>query len=203
MAEATRAGSTVPELPRGPGRPRSAEADERLIDAAVEELGAVGYARLTLERVAKRARVSRTTLYRRWQTKLDLVLDVMNALDARVEIVATGDCRTDLENVMRLAVEQLALRPDGRAFVAVVAEAVYNPALAAAFRARFMHQREAVRSILTRGIAGGELRPDLDIELVMDQLAGIIPYRMIVSGEPIPVDLPERAVSSILAGAHP
>jgi AcrR family transcriptional regulator len=201
VGDAANVPTDVIDLARRPGRPRSVEADERIIDAAIEELGEIGYARFTIDRVAKRAGVARTTLYRRWSTKLELVIEVIDVLSSRVEIDETGDCATDLELVMQAAVDQLVLRPGGRALVGVVVAAVFNPDVAVAYRGHHAHHRDAVRRILERGIASGQLRADLDVEIVLDQLGGLIPYRMIVSGEPVPVDLAARAVRSVLRGA--
>lgn len=203
MGAAAHVPTEVVDLAPRRGRPRSVEVDERIIDAAIEELGDLGFARLTMDGVARRAGVARTTIYRRWPSKLDLVADAISTLSMRVEIELTGDTARDLEALLDAAVDALVVKPGGRALVAVVTDGVHNPPLASAFRAHNDHHEAVVRTILEHGIATGQVRADIDVDIVIDQLGGMIPYRMIVTGKPVPTDLAHRSVQAVLRGIRP
>jgi AcrR family transcriptional regulator len=203
MGGAAHGPERVVELAPRRGRPRSVAIDARIVDATIDELGEVGYARLSMEGVARRAGVARTTIYRRWPSKLELVCEVIEALSRRVEVELTGDTARDLESLMRAAVDALVVQPGGRALVAVVVDGVHNPQLTEVFRTHNEHHEAVARSILEHGMATGQLRDDVDVEIVIDQLGGMIPYRMIVSGKPVPIDLARRSVAAVLRGIRP
>lgn len=189
------------ELRRAPGRPRSAAAHRAILDATVQLLSEVGFAATTVEAVAARAGVGKATVYRRWPSKIPLVID---ALDARaieqVPIPRTGNVRGDLIEFLVGLVETMS-GPDGRLVAPLFAEISRNQELAEAFRRDLVAPRRAgVEEIIREGMARGELRPDLDVDLALDTPVGIIFQRLLILGEPVDKEVVRRIVDQLLEG---
>ena len=108
-----------------------------------------------------------------------------------------------LSDITRQQVDEFATGAPGAALSNVCAEANHNPELAAVVRQAFRAKREELARGLRRGIADGQLRADLDIELMLDLLLAVFPYRLLVSGEPVPGDLAARLPRALLDGARP
>lgn len=184
-----------------PGRPRSADADQAIRAATLHLLAELGYDSLTVEGVAARAGVGKPTIYRRFPSKAALVRDALDGLVQTMVIPDTGRVRDDLVAVVTQSIQKLAASPAGRIAAGLVAEMGRNPELAAAYRERLLlARRAAVARILDAGVARGELRGDLDREVVVDLLAAPPFYRALVSGDPLTVDLAERIVDCVLRG---
>jgi AcrR family transcriptional regulator len=190
---------------RSPGRPRSAAAHQAILDSTIQLLSEVGYAATTVEAVATRAGVGKATVYRRWPSKVPLVIE---ALDARateqVQIPRTGSVRGDLSEFLFGLVETLR-GPDGRLVAPLLAEISRNPELAEAFRRDLVAPRRAVmEQIVREGMARGDLRPDLDIDLALDAPVGIVMQRLLVLGETVDKASVGRIVDQLLdgIGAH-
>jgi AcrR family transcriptional regulator len=148
------------------------------------ELAESGYAELTLARVAARASVNKTTLYRRWGTREALVLDAMLELAGEgVRIPDTGSLHGDLLAIARGSAAT-ASGPEGQAVVrAVVAAGAHDAALAAASR-QFWTERLALDGLVVeRAVARGELPPDTDPQTVIEAVLGPIYFRLLVLGE--------------------
>ncbi|HWM08001.1 MAG TPA: TetR/AcrR family transcriptional regulator [Solirubrobacteraceae bacterium] len=185
---------------RRPGG-RSARVRAAALAAAMDELAESGYAAVTLEGVARRAGVHKTTLYRRWGTREALVLEAMlEHAGERVPVPDTGSLREDLL-ALATAAAATAATPQGEAVVrAVVAAGRHDEALAAANR-RFWTERLALDgAIVERAIARGELAAGVDAESVIEAVLGPIYFRLLVTGEPVDrtfielvVDLVSRA----------
>jgi AcrR family transcriptional regulator len=176
------------------GRPRSEQCD-RAIEAAVLDLVVEhGFAGMSIEGVAARAGVAKTTIYRRWDSKEALVVDAfMRRARERVVSPDTGRLRTDLIEMLRAFLRNLQL--DGGLMQAFIAEQRRHPPLAEAFRSTFLKERRAViRAVLDRGVARGELAPGADLELLADVGAAMLWYRFIITGAPLDDDLPDRIV---------
>lgn len=189
------------ELRRAPGRPRSAAAHRAILDATVRLLSEVGFAATTVEAVAARAGVGKATVYRRWPSKIPLVID---ALDARaieqVPIPRTGNVRGDLIEFLVGLVETMS-GPDGRLVAPLLAEISRNQELAEAFRRDLVAPRRAgVEQVIREGMARGELRPDLDVDLALDTPVGTIFQRLLMLGEPVDKEVVRRIVDQLLEG---
>ena len=189
------------ELRRAPGRPRSAAAHQAILDATIELLSEVGFAATTVEAVAARAGVGKATVYRRWPSKVPLVIE---ALDARaieqVPLPHTGNVRDDLTEFLVGLVETMT-GPDGRLVAPLLAEISRNPELAEAFRRDLVAPRRVVaEEIVREGIARGELRADLDVDLALDAPVGIVFQRLLISGEVVDKELVARIVDQLLEG---
>jgi AcrR family transcriptional regulator len=161
----------------------------------------VGFAATTVEAVAARAGVGKATVYRRWPSKVPLVID---ALDARaieqVPIPRTGSVRGDLIEFLVGLVETMS-GPDGRLVAPLLAEISRNQELAEAFRRDLVAPRRAgVEEIIREGMARGELRHDLDVDLALDTPVGIIFQRLLILGEPVDKEVVRRIVDQLLEG---
>jgi AcrR family transcriptional regulator len=199
----TRSGETVP-VPKGPGRPRDPEADRAILRATIELLSEEGYEGLSIESVAARAGVGKTTVYRRWPSKEPLVVDAIKHVKAPADPVPPGDdesTRDALVRSLRTFTKTVGHSGTGRMMAGLVAEMSRNPDLARAVRAGILEQRRGLlRSILRRGIERGEIRPDADIEVVADMLGGAIVTRVLLTGAPVSPHLVRTSVDVALGG---
>ena len=186
---------------RAAGRPRAQEKDQAILDATRMLLATEGYAAVTIEGVAARARVARTTIYRRWRSKLHLVIAAVEGPVVAVPIADTGSLRTDLFEVERETGRMFAGPEFRMAAPGLVADLAGFPDLAAAYRRDVIERRrEAIRTVLRRGIERGELRPGADLDLLMDQLTGPLWYRAAVRGAAISAAETDQIVETVLAG---
>ena len=191
-----------------PIRPRvEGEREDEILDATLALLIEVGYDRLTMDAVAKRSRASKATLYRRWETKASLAIDaLLRAKGApHVELPDTGTLRGDL-----LAAFCGPKGPAGhagtRALGAVVTALSSDPEFAAEFRERFIAPKLAVSAeIYQRAQARGEIRDDVDLEVIGPAMAGILLHRAFVMGLPTDDSIVERVVDHVILPAvlHP
>src|SRR5205807_7696036 len=118
-----------------------------------------------------------------------------------VPIPDTGSTRRDLVVLLRTIIDVLTTTNAGAITAAMVAECSRNPELAHAFRTGFVAlRRAAVVDLIERGIARGDLRPDVDRDLIVDLLVAPIHYRLLVTGAPLRPALAERVVDSVLGG---
>ena len=179
--------TTIPvETPVRPGRPRSLAADEAIRDATLELLATEGYANLTMSGVAAQAGVSTATLYRRWTSKLDLVIAVLQARAEERPVPDTGSLRGDCRAILRDVVEASQTTNAGPILPGLVGEIGRNPELAEALRTNLIAPRRAAFvQVLERAAARGELRAGLDHELVIDLLIGPLYHRLLMTGAPV------------------
>ena len=189
---------------RAPGRPRSERADEAIVDAALALVTVEGFDRLSMDAVAARAGVSKATIYRRWPSKEALVID---AIARRIDPFAGDEPGGVRERLVRLLDNVVATSHSdiGRLLPCMVGATVSNPALAAAYRDRILDPRRArIAEILRAGVAAGELRADLDVDLAVDQVVGPLLYRLVFArDEELPAGHCARLVDALLAGlAH-
>jgi len=190
------------EPARAPGRPRSADVDQKIV-AAVLDLLAEGtaVAAISIEAVAARAGVGKATIYRRWTCKNDLLLDAVRALKTPQPPLAGRSLREDLIDLLNVVSVSADPRAD-RVFPCLVPEVIANPDLHDLYQEIVEPRRERVRSVLRRGIERGELRTDIDVELITLLLsAPVMVQRMLTWNPKIPDGtLAERIVDTILAG---
>jgi AcrR family transcriptional regulator len=184
------------------GRPRLAATDEAIMAAAVQLIGEQGYDGFKMAAVAERAGVAKTTVYRRWPRRADLALATVTSVMARVTIVDSGDLRADLADFTRRLAA--AYRSPGiRQLVGELAHAtVRRREVESVFRRRALARRAAVIDSIRRAADAGQLRPDADPELILDQINGVLHYRLIVSGDGDGLSdaAAERLVDGILDG---
>ena len=173
-----------------------------ILDATREILAEGGVRALTVEGVAARAGVAKTTIYRRWRGKDELALAVLVDM---VESVAStpdlGDARRELIRFVGKAVKILSTTLMGRVMQGLVSDLATDPDLARAFRAQVVAVRiNETRRVVDRGVARGQLRPDIDIELVHELLFGPVYYRLLLNGAQLESRFAEQIVDSVMPG---
>jgi AcrR family transcriptional regulator len=176
--------SETAESPRRtPGRPRSEESHQAIIRATLELMLEIGYGSLTMEGVRARAGVGKATIYRRWASKEELVRDAIAFMHDDLEAPDTGSLRGDYEG-LAARVRSAAQREGAATFMPrLLGEAVNDPALHAIFYANLVKpRRDQLRAVLERAVARGELRDDVDVELMIDLFAGPAVYRLLITG---------------------
>jgi AcrR family transcriptional regulator len=166
---------------RGAGR--RARSQKAILDATRELLAESGVRALTIEGVAERAGVAKTTIYRRWRDKDELALAVL--IDNTEQIKAppdVGDTRKELLTFVNTATR--IIKENG-VLAGLTSEIATRPELSEQYRERVVALRLAeVKTVIDRGIARGDLRPDTNVRLVHEMLVGPRFYRVLYSGAP-------------------
>jgi AcrR family transcriptional regulator len=180
---------------------RSARVRAAAIAATLAELAETGYSALSLESVARRAGVHKTTLYRRWGTREDLVLEAMlDRADEHISVPNTGALREDLLELAQTAAAN-ATSPEVAAMArAVVAQMPHDSRLAAANR-RFWDERLALDAMIVKhAIERGEVAPGTQPRQVIESVLGPIHLRLLLTGEPIGADVLRGIVDIVVDG---
>ena len=187
--------------------PRVERSRQAILDATLQLLARDGdVGSLTVEAVAARSGVAKTTIYRRWRDKWELALDaaMIDMLTTFDDPIDVGDTRKELLTVINSVVKTLATPPYGQAMQALVSQIATDPDLARVYREQVVEPRHAeLTPVIKRGIARGDLRPDTDVRLIHELLVGPIFYRLLFSGAPLDRNLGRRIVDAILAGFAP
>ena len=189
---------------RPPGRPRSETARQAILQSTLGLLGKNGFADLTIEEVADRAGVGKATVYRWWPNKGALIADAFaSSTTRRLRFPDTGSVHTDMSRQMRQLAKVFRSRR-GRIVAAILAAGQSDKDLIAAFRDRFLwpRRREAYAT-LERGIRRGELRKDIDRDLLLDSLYGPIYMRFLIQHDRVTPEFVDRLCSLVLSGAQP
>ena len=192
--------------PRPPGRPRSAAADAAIARATLELLVEEGFQGLSVEAVRTRAGVGKATIYRRFPDKTALVRASMEALHAQLELPDTGTLRDDVAAVWHAAYAAQPTAAQRLMLPRLLVDAQDDEELFAVFRATLVESRRAgMRQVLARGVERGELRADVDLDLVIDLLAGPLIYRFLIDrGElPDPVGRALAVFDALMEGLSP
>jgi AcrR family transcriptional regulator len=171
---------------RGRGRPRSEEADQAILNATLRMLGTQGVAGTTIEGVAADAGVGKTTIYRRWPTKTDLILAAISDIVPPGDPPDTGSMAGDMAALAETQQRRLAGSGLSGIVPRVLAESMGDPDLHRDFVDRVVDPfRAMLRLFIERGIERGELRPDLEVEALVDLLHSIPIYKILMSrGDP-------------------
>ncbi|MGW3410563.1 TetR/AcrR family transcriptional regulator [Streptomyces sp. NPDC000888] len=178
--------------PHTTGRPRSAAADAAILEATRAALVELGWSKLTLGDVATRAGVAKTTLYRRWAGKNELVVDAVAELFDELELPDRGSLAADIEGVV-LQFAAILSRPEAKtALMAVVAESTRDEPLRERIRTSIVDRQKClVLEGRARAQLRGELPPETDpvtaartADLIFDVVAGAVVHRTLVSAEP-------------------
>jgi AcrR family transcriptional regulator len=182
------------------GRPRNPNIDSAVLAATLALLDEAGYAALSLEDVARRAGTSRPAIYRRWHGRARLALAALAMRLDVAEVPDLGCTVCDLEEGLGVFARVFAtIRPD--ALGPLFAECNADPILQAEFMAvLFDPPRAAVARMLDRALVRGDLRADMDRELVLDMLGSLIHYRALFGHASIGTTDIESAVAALLRG---
>jgi AcrR family transcriptional regulator len=173
-------------------RKRGAALEDAILEAVFDELTEVGYTAFSVESVAARARTGKASIYRRWPTKPELVMDaLLRRLPTPEQCGLIADVDDSLTTVQALrqvaeAITSVIMSPAGDAMRSVKCEAMADPELARLVDERFQApRRELLISLLRRGVERGEVRPEAATQLVADVLPAVLAHRVILQREPI------------------
>jgi AcrR family transcriptional regulator len=183
----------------GRGRPRSTSADRAIVSATIEMLLEDGYERITMAGVAQRAGVSTATLYRRYESKVDLVVGCITTLkDEFEQPYDTGSLAGDLRALAEDGC--VAFTSDnGRLIKGLIGEVQRNPELADAMRQRMVaHRTGKARRVIDAAVERGEITCPADPDLALEMIIGPFIYRALVTGEPFDDQFAERLTTLAL-----
>ncbi|RSS36026.1 TetR/AcrR family transcriptional regulator [Streptomyces sp. WAC08241] len=176
---------------------------EAIRAAVFEELAAVGFARMSIEGIARRAGVGKTAVYRRWKSKLSLVLDLVGAFAAQgLPAPATGSLYGDVRALLDVAAHALSHPVASRVVPDLLVEAARHPEIADAVKAALLDgQQGVVARIVREAVARGELPEGADPDRALDLIAGPLYWRLVVVRTPPPPgyvdDLAHSAVAAL------
>lgn len=184
------------------GRPRDEELSDTILDATIELIGEVGYGVLNVAAVAERAGVHRPAIYRRWPSKLDLVMAALRRLKQPPPDRDTGDVREDL---LAFLVDSGYTEPPDRQIACVLrlhSEMFDHPELREALEHDVVGpRRDLLEAIIRRGIERGQVRADLDVPLTLDMLLGLVQHRR-AQADPILKPSEVDGVVNLVLGDH-
>lgn len=167
--------------------------------AVFEELAASGYGRLSIEGVARRAGVGKTAVYRRWRSKLPMVIDVVSEVAAAGLVLPdTGSLQQDLRMFVQVVARVLRHPVAGQIVPDLLAEASRNPEIAQTLAHALREaQRGSSAAIVRAAVARGELPADTDADLALDLVAGPLYWHVLVSRTPVTRAYLDRLAASI------
>ena len=182
------------------GRPRDPQIDSAVLDATLAVLDGSGYARLTVEEVARRAGTTKPAVYRRWPTRQLLALEALRVRLGDVRAPDTGCTLCDLDECLKLFVRAFRRIPPG-VIDPLYADCASDPDLRSLFMTTlFDPPRDAVKQTLDRAQARGDLRAEVDRGLVLDLVGSLVHYRVLFGHAPMSDAEIERAVEALLQG---
>jgi AcrR family transcriptional regulator len=165
------------------GRYLDTSRDPVLREAALVLLAEVGYDRLTMDAVAARARAGKTTIYRRWQGKAELVVDALNSLKGAPEIPDTGSLRQDLRALAE-AITSAESQFGAQVTIGMVNALAHDGELRRVFREKFIAPRMAgFRTVFERAVARGEMPGGHDLDLLARLFPALALQQLVMSGE--------------------
>ena len=190
---------------RAPGRPRDPQVDQAILTATLELLGEDGFDGLSIEAVAARAGVGKTTVYRRWPSKIPLVVDALTAMKAPTVSAVPDDMPT--RDALVRAMSGFTKPHEGsaaRVLAGLVDAMSRNEELADAVRTVLVAERErGLVAVIERGKARGEIRSEVDARVMVDLLGGPVVLRRLITGQPVNQRLAHTIVDLVLDGAAP
>lgn len=163
-----------------PGRPRSAKSHQAILKATLELLGEVGFETMSIEAIATLAGVGKTTIYRRYSSKEELVADAIESIRQEIVISDTGSLWGDLNELIDNAA-RVTFTPLGRQTVAmIIGSATSNSEFAQIYWTKYLQpRREAFAVVIERAKMRNEIQADLDPDLVFDTMNGIMLYALV------------------------
>jgi AcrR family transcriptional regulator len=184
---------------KSPGRPRSAASHQAILKAALELLSKVGFEAMSIEAIATSAGVGKTTIYRRYSSKDELVADAIESIREEVLIPDTGNLWGDIDALIENAA-QITLTPLGRQAVAmIISSASSNPGFAQIYWEKYLQpRRQSFAIVIERAKGRNEIPTDLDSGLVFDAMSGIMLYASIFPSTESWTTYVRRALSLLL-----
>ena len=187
--------------PKTRGRHRSLEAEASILKAALDLLERKPLREVTADAIARRAGVSKATIYKWWPNKSLVALDAyLGGMTERVAIPNTGSAELDF-TVQLKSVTAFYKSPLGRLFCQFIAEGQSNPGFLALFRQRFLYlRRDSARVMWRRGVDRGEIRKEIDGEIVLDLIYGPMVFRLLAGHGSLNDHESEGMIEAIFGG---
>jgi AcrR family transcriptional regulator len=181
--------------------PRIERSRQVILRAALDELGAAGYGAFSIESVAARAGVGKSTIYRHWPGKLALIADAFETAHQHAVPSVTGlTARAAIERLLRHVAEVVTDPAFAAPIPALIEGAEHDPRLRE-FRHRYSAlRRQSLTSLITQGMAQGEFRTAADPDLAAQVLLGILFYQRLLTSEPFDPDRVSELVAMVLGG---
>ncbi len=202
MIEQVLTGDEVEE-PRLRGRPRSIEAEAAILKATLQLLERKPLRKVTADAIARRAGVSKATIYKWWPNKSLVALDAyLEGMTERVLMPNTGSAEEDFTEQLK-SVVSFYVSPLGRLFGQFIAEGQTDPGFLALFRERFLYaRRNAARVMWRRGVDRGEIREDIDSDVVLDLIYGPMIFRLLAGHGSLDDAESEAIVQAVFGGVR-
>jgi AcrR family transcriptional regulator len=163
-----------------PGRPRSIQSHQAILQATLELLAEVGFDRMSIEAIASRARVGKTTIYRRYASKEELVADAIESIREEIVIPDAGNIQGDIDALIHNAA-RITLNPLGRQILAMmIGSATSNTKFTQIYWTKYLEpRRKAFTIVVKRAKTRNEISTELDSDLVFDTMSAIMLYALI------------------------
>jgi AcrR family transcriptional regulator len=186
---------------RRPGRPRSEQAEQAIIEATLDLFAEKGFEGVCVEAVAARAGVGKATIYRRWPNKEELLLAAFSSLKSPFPEPKGVSVRDDLLAMVQVMCADKADPRKARRYALLLGEGNKYPRLMARYKETVVGpRRAAMRAVIRHGIETGELRPDTDVEIAMLTLTGVIMAQENAPDGKLDDDFATRLVDGLLLG---
>jgi len=190
-----------PQAGRRPGRPRSEQAEQAIIEATLDLFGEQGFEGVCVEAVAARAGVGKATIYRRWANKEELLLAALGSMKSPIPERRGISVRDDLVAMLTVLCEDKADPRKARRYALLLGEGGKYPRLMARYKETVVEPRhEALRAVIRRGIATGELRADVDVEIARLALTGTVLAKEKAADGELNGEFAARIVDELLLG---
>ena len=189
---------------RRPGRPRSEQAEQAIIEATLDLFAEQGFEGVCVEAVAARAGVGKATIYRRWPNKEELLLAAFGSLKSPYPEPGGVCARDDLVAMLSVMCADMADPRKARRYALLLGEGRKYPRLMERYTETVVRpRREAMRAVIRRGIESGELRADTDVEIAQLALTGTILAREKSADGGLDSDFAARVVDELMLGLKP
>jgi AcrR family transcriptional regulator len=189
---------------RSPGRPRSEEARKAILESTLELLKQSGFADLSIESIAAHAGVGKATVYRWWPNKGGLVMDAfVSVAEEELSFPPTGSVEKAIREQMKKW-SSIFGGPLGRVIAAVIGAGQSEPEMLEAFQNYYVEpRRREARELLKQAIENGEIRPDLNPDLILDILYGPLYFRLLIKSGPLTLAFIDQVFEIVWPGLQP
>jgi len=180
------------------GRPLDATRDVALRDAALSLLAEIGYDRLTIDAVAARAHASKTTIYRRWSGKAELIADALNGLKGSRPVPDTGSLRGDLEAIAQGAAST-DNRFDAQLMIGLITAVARDGELRRVVRERLMDPGHSdLRQVFDQAVSRGEIADDRNLDILVSLFPALMIHHLLVSGEMPEAQFADQVMNDVI-----